>query len=167
MGAPAYSWAKPEPPATAPLAARAAAFGVDLVLVAGATFVAWKAAGITGFLPEAGFLGDYGFLLVAELPIGLLYFSLLEGFGGRTVGKMMTGVRVLDFDPKDPSREPSPPSPFQALLRNLLRFLWVTPVGPIFILVDLWLVWTGEMDQRLGDLAAGTIVVDAKAHGPS
>lgn len=155
----AYSWSRPEPPRTASFVPRAAAFAVDLVLVAGLTWLAWRAADVAGFLPRGGILEAYGFLLVAELPLGLLYFAVAEGAFARTIGKAAMGLRVAAADG-------SPCTAFQALLRTLLKFLWVTPVGPIFALLDAWLLFTTEMDQRLGDLAAGTIVMDtARAQG--
>ena len=44
--------------------------------------------------------------------------------------------------------------------RNLLRLLWLLPgLGIAFVLIDLHLVTTGELDQRLGDLAAGSVVI--------
>ena len=48
-----------------------------------------------------------------------------------------------------------------AFLRNLLCMLWFTPLAPAFILLDAWSLRVTELDQRLGDLAAGTVVLES------
>ncbi|MHB8584309.1 MAG: RDD family protein [Thermoplasmatota archaeon] len=148
-----YSWSR-ERPRTAPFLSRAAAFSIDLVILAVLTYVVWRLAYIVGLAPQSGFLGDYGFLVVAELPLGLAYFTVLEGLLARTPGKIFMGLRVTNLRERGAS-----PTIMQSLVRNLLRFVWMTPVGPIFILLDLGLFASTEMDQRLGDLAGGTLVV--------
>lgn len=78
------------------------------------------------------------------------YGSLFEGlWNGRTPGKRMFGLRVV--------KEAGYPISFQeAVLRNLLRAADILPVGYGVGLMCLLL--TRKM-QRIGDLAAGTIVV--------
>lgn len=92
---------------------------------------------------------------IFELPLLLAYTTLFEGIGGRTPGKMLLGLRVARLDGGRASMG-------EAFLRNLLRLLWVTPFGPVFIVLDLWSLRTTELDQRMGDLAAGTIVVQER-----
>jgi uncharacterized RDD family membrane protein YckC len=147
-----YSWIRPRPQ-TGSLTARALAFAIDLLIVALLTALVWKIADALGVLPHGGFLEAYGFLVVAELPVGLAYFTFCEHFTGRTPGKTFLALQVARLDG---ARQPSF---LNILVRNLLRFVWMTPVGPVFIALDLALLSLTEMEQRLGDLAAGTVVV--------
>lgn len=174
------------PPRTASLGRRAAAYLLDYVLLGIVVVVLAVSAALVSLLGP----GDIGPERVAQamvpvlllaLPIFLAYFTLLEGLWGRTLGKAALGLRVAKLDG-------SKATLFEGFVRNLLRLLWgpglfnvvVLVVGnlvlllsggpPIvdalslvalaFLLVDLWLVQTTEMEQRLGDLAAGTVVVE-------
>lgn len=96
--------------------------------------------------------GLFWIVSIFELPILLLYTSTFEGLMGRTPGKMLASLRITRIDGK-------PATMGEAFLRNLLRLLWVTPFGPAFVLLDAWSLRVTELDQRMGDLAAGTIVV--------
>jgi len=78
------------------------------------------------------------------------YFILLEMlWRGQTIGKRMLGLRVQDMH----GLKLQPP---QLVLRNLLRFVDSLPVlyflGGSFALLN-------KRSQRLGDIAAGTVVV--------
>jgi uncharacterized RDD family membrane protein YckC len=83
----------------------------------------------------------------------LLAFSYFEGRSGRTPGKWLLGIQVLGTDLQ--------PCGFgRALLRNMLSFV----DGFFSFLVGALLVALTENWQRLGDMAARTIVVvDEKA----
>jgi uncharacterized RDD family membrane protein YckC len=92
-----------------------------------------------------------GLFLLINFILSWLYGPLLERYWrGQTLGKKAMGLRVLTSDGQ-------PINLFQALLRNVLR------------LVDLWPMGLGTLGffsctltkrfQRLGDLAAGTMVV--------
>lgn len=155
-----YTWERSIPYTASPTR-RAIAFGIDAIIVFVlawiATFIAASAQVLR--IPDVVFLDNRspvaGLLWVVsifELPILLLYTTLFEGLTTRTPGKMLTGIRVTRIDG-------TPPSIGEAFLRNLLKLLWVTPFGPAFILLDAWSLRTTELDQRMGDLAAGTIVV--------
>lgn len=91
-----------------------------------------------------------GFLLFVVMLLPLFYFVLLEGlWGGQTIGKRLTNQRVIGTRGHSVSL-------FAALIRNLILLVDFLPggflVGIVFILVT-------KNEQRLGDLAAGTIVV--------
>lgn len=70
-------------------------------------------------------------------------------FGGRTVGKRLMKLRVI-------SQDATPVTPAQAIYRNLVRFADILPgfygVGVLSVLVT-------PNGQRLGDMAAGTLVI--------
>lgn len=81
----------------------------------------------------------------------LVYFSVLEAYAGRTVGKRFAGIKVTDL-------QGDPPDPTASLTRNLYRALHHLPVaGQVLLAVDGYLVLVHG--QRLGDLAADTLVV--------
>lgn len=156
----AYSWQR-SLPRTAGVRRRAVALGFDLVLVFVITWTIAFAAETLGLLsvPDVVFMGQTNAALgllwivsIFELPILLVYFTLLEGAWGRTPGKLVTGIAVRHVDG-------SKPGLFDAFLRNLLRLLWVTPFGPAFILMDAWSLSATELDQRMGDLVSETVVV--------
>jgi uncharacterized RDD family membrane protein YckC len=95
---------------------------------------------------------DWGtaMLLIGYFTVSTFYAILLEWLdGGRTLGKRLLGLRVLDLEGR--------PLRFdQALLRNLLKLIDRLPLfyglgGIAAVLSPRW--------QRLGDLAAGTVVV--------
>ncbi len=78
------------------------------------------------------------------------YFTLFEGlWNGRTPGKWVMKLRVL----KDSGRSITF---FEALARNLLRFV---DYFPSMYLTGLVAMLCSKQNKRLGDLAAGTIVV--------
>lgn len=75
-------------------------------------------------------------------------FSFLEGRWGKTPGKWLVGIQVLGVDLR--------PCGFgRALVRNLLKFV----DGFFNFMVGILLVALTENWQRLGDLAARTVVV--------
>lgn len=78
------------------------------------------------------------------------YFTLFEAFwNGQTPGKLVMKLRVI----KDSGRQVTF---FEALSRNLLRFV---DYMPALYLVGVITMLCTKRNQRLGDLAAGTIVV--------
>lgn len=87
------------------------------------------------------------------LGICVAYFTTSEWLLGWTPGKLLFGIRVVDFFGKRPSL-------VQALVRNVLR---VVDGYPFLIpnLVGFILLWTNGRRQRCGDRAAGTLVVDS------
>lgn len=109
----------------------------------------------------------------AVLLIGVFFLSFFYGavcesaFNGRTPGKAICGIRVIGVDGR-------PISGSAAMLRNLLRPADMMPTAPMFFYdSDQWTVqyilptavialvvmtMTRRM-QRLGDLAAGTMVI--------
>ncbi|MEA3200617.1 MAG: hypothetical protein QOE90_2045 [Thermoplasmata archaeon] len=93
---------------------------------------------------------------IFEGAIGLLYFTLFEAGMARTPGKIVANLRVATLEGHKPTL-------FESFLRNLLRLLWVTPFFIVFIALDAWSLRASELDQRMGDLAAGTVVIDTRA----
>jgi len=78
------------------------------------------------------------------------YFTLFEAFwNGRTPGKRMARIRVIQ-------RSGRPIGFLESLARNLVRYV---DQIPFFYAVGVIVMFITRQHQRLGDLAAGTLVV--------
>jgi len=91
---------------------------------------------------------------LVSLAIFVLYFTLLEGHYGQTVGKMAVKIKVVretDGAPIDYS---------EAAVRTILRFLDLIPYIIPYLLGAI-LMWSSEEKQRLGDRVAHTVVIKA------
>ena len=107
-----------------------------------------NAAGTVTF-SFAGVLGG-----LVSLAVFMLYFTLLEGHYGQTVGKMAVKIKVVrevDGTTIDYS---------QAAVRTILRFLDEIPYFVPYLLGAV-LIWSSEEKQRLGDRVGHTVVVKA------
>jgi len=83
------------------------------------------------------------------------YFTLFEAFwNGRTLGKRIARIRVIQKTGRGISF-------FEAMTRNLLRFI---DGLPFFYVVGVITVFCTRDSQRLGDLAAGTLVVHERSN---
>jgi len=133
---------------------RAAAALVDTVVTAlGSLALWWLVVVIILARPGAALEGWLLAVVLLLLGFGLLgYFILLEALnGGRTLGKQLLGIRVV----METGRAVTPTA---AIVRNLVRLLdCYFPLLPF--LPGLVMVFLHNRNQRLGDLAAGTIVV--------
>ena len=92
----------------------------------------------------AGYTWAGGFFVLA-----MAYYALMEGYRGQTVGKMMLGIRVVREDGG------GVPGLKAAAIRSLLRVV----DGLFGYLVGFVAVVASEKNQRLGDMAARTLVV--------
>lgn len=126
---------------TETLVARILAWIVDALLVGIITGT------IAGPLTAAGDVGAAigGFI---GLALTLAYFIYMEGTYGQTLGKKLLSIVVVKTDGGPCDMEAS-------AIRNLLRLMDNIPV---FYLVGLLVILVTDRDQRLGDLAADTIV---------
>jgi uncharacterized RDD family membrane protein YckC len=78
------------------------------------------------------------------------YFTLFEAFwNGRTPGKRLARIRVIQ-------RSGRPIGLFESMARNLVRYV---DQIPFFYAVGVITMFATRQHQRLGDLAAGTLVV--------
>ncbi|MEM6978606.1 MAG: RDD family protein [Planctomycetota bacterium] len=114
-------------------------------------------------------LGPFGIagVMVSYFVISWFYGAAMESvFNGRTIGKWMCGIRVIDVDG-------CPITGKRAVIRNLLRVADLAPMAALQFLDDdippVFLIPTGMVGlicmiltrrmQRLGDIAAGTMVI--------
>jgi len=125
------------------LVSRGLAYLIDFMIRAGLMLVAAVIAGPSGGVGEAFFLISY-FVLEWGYPV---VFEL--ALGGGTPGKRVMGLRVV-------MDSGLPVTPAASLLRNVLRTADFLPALYGFGIVAMLL----RTDfKRLGDLAAGTLVV--------
>lgn len=123
--------------------ARARAFAVDLVLRGALSLL------VIGLLGRLGELG-IGLGLILLFLINWWYMVLFEVLNqGCSPGKQLCGLRVVHEDG-------TPVGWGAALLRNLLRFVDMLPLG---YCCGLLASLASPRFQRLGDLAAGTLVI--------
>jgi uncharacterized RDD family membrane protein YckC len=84
--------------------------------------------------------------------ITLVYHHLCEVTRGGSFGKRAVGLRVADLDTG------AIPTPRQAAARGVIGLIEIPIIATISIFA------TGRARRRLGDLAGGTAVVDARRH---
>jgi len=144
---------------SAPLASlirRALAQLLDAVVLAAPALVCGGAVLLGDVAMEDLFEVSSGFLTVILMFLGmlgwlvlcLLAYSITEGRWGGTPGKWAAGIRVLGTD--------LAPCGFgRALVRNLLKFL----DGFFNFMIGIMVVALSEKWQRIGDMAARTVVV--------
>lgn len=131
-------------------ARRAVAHGIDLVLCYGTVLICAVIVAIAGadFADSASRAG-IGFLLLLLFAAQWVYFVVWEGLRGTTPGKMALGLRVL-------TTEGRPIGFAQSVIRNVVR---AADMLPTVYLAGLGSMIATRRFQRLGDLAAGTMVV--------
>jgi uncharacterized RDD family membrane protein YckC len=92
--------------------------------------------------------------IVASVVVAILLLVVLPGLRGWTPGKAVVGIRLVNAEGRPPG-----------ILRSLLReILWIVD-GLVVNLVGFVTALATKANQRVGDLAAGTYVVRARATG--
>lgn len=154
--------------AIASLGARFGAQCLDIIFTALLIFVCTAAIVFAGALPSSA-------MAMLTVLLGFLvrtpYYVLSELiWNGRTLGKRITGIRVVNVDGRRLT-------PHQVTARNLMKEVEIfAPMGLLFSigsqpawvngLTILWLLavvivpLANRRRQRLGDIIAGTLVVD-------
>ncbi|NLP42547.1 MAG: RDD family protein [Veillonellaceae bacterium] len=113
--------------------------------------ISYIIAVVFGTYGSSGFELEGPGLLLSTL-LGLAYYVLFEGKKGATLGKMAVGLKVVKLDG-------SPCDVRAAVLRTVLRVIDALPAAYIIGVIS---VWVTELNQRIGDKVAGTIVVRVK-----
>ena len=125
---------------------RAVAVIIDSILLG---VVAYAFAAMSGGTTESGFNLQGGPFFVFSL-IGFAYYIVMEKTSGGTLGKKAMGLKVVQKDGAALTWQGS-------IIRNLLRII----DGLFLYLVGAVAVWVSKEKQRIGDMAAGTLVVRA------
>jgi uncharacterized RDD family membrane protein YckC len=118
--------------------------GIVLLIV----FLLLGAAMFGGFTFELYGAEALSFQAVYAL-IGFLYFIVLEGVQGATLGKIAMKIRVVREDGSSCGLGPS-------IVRNILR---IVDILPFLYIVGMILIARSGKKQRLGDRVAKTVVV--------
>ena len=137
---------------TATLGTRSGAFLIDLLVVV-ISYVA-----LLFFVDSLDLvnLSEQVYLVLGPIFYFTLYFFFWEMLSrGQTVGKKLLRLRVIRLDGRDPT-----PADF------LIRAVFLLP-DVIFTLgiLAILLIVTGRRNQRLGDLIAGTVVINTVGFG--
>jgi uncharacterized RDD family membrane protein YckC len=127
---------------------RALAVIIDSILLC---VVGYAIAAMTGGTTSAGFHIE-GAPFFLWLAISLGYYIVMEATSGATLGKRVMGIKVVKQDGTAIDWQ-------AAIVRNLLRLV----DGLFLYLVGAIVVWISKSRQRLGDMAAHTLVVSARA----
>ena len=100
-----------------------------------------------------GFLGGLGWLLATAIALAVYYWYWVErprSTGGQTFGMQLFGLRIV-------SKDGGPASVAQLLIRGILLIVDTL----IFGLVGFLTIIGSRYRQRVGDHAAGTLVIQA------
>lgn len=98
--------------------------------------------------------GKAGLFYAITVGVGLIYFVVIQGRTGATLGKARLGIRVVVADGGVPGM-------WRAFVRG---FLWIID-GLFFYLVGLITAIVSKRHQRVGDMVASTYVVRRDAAG--
>ena len=141
--------------------ARAFALFIDLamtcpalILLQGVYDYRWEDA--YGFIVFVNFGGTEGDILrtvtasVITLSVLVMYSLFCEMMWGRTLGKALLRLRVVDL-------KGDAPAPWRLVVRNLIKI--VELIHWTVVMIPLGMMMFSGKQQRLGDLAAGTVVV--------
>jgi uncharacterized RDD family membrane protein YckC len=138
----------------ATVGSRFLALAVDTLVQIGCGLVLFAGVGLGAF--AASFTpAQAGSWFLAAVVLGLFiiyygYFAIFESvWNGQTPGKRFIGLRVIHVSGR-------PVSVFEAILRNMVR---VADQLPGIYAIGIISVFVTQRSQRLGDLAAGTVVV--------
>lgn len=127
---------------------RCFAFAIDLLIRGLLMFVLWLSA-----LPFGLFGVGGGFLMILLFALEWFYPVLFEVlWRGQTPGKRILGIAVINDDL-------TPVTLGTSMVRNLLR---TVDFLPLFYLAGLVTMLSNRRFQRLGDLAAGTLVISLR-----
>ncbi|WP_456273167.1 RDD family protein [Bacillus sp. AK031] len=144
---------------TAGLGSRAAAFMIDQLLLTVINIViiilvimSMNLQTYDPFLMEtqAFSSGTLALAVVAIFVLNWGYFFVYEFFsGGRTLGKKLIGIRVIQQNGQSITL-------LSSFIRNLVRIIDMLPA---YYFVGMLMVFFHSKHKRLGDITAGTIVV--------
>ena len=93
--------------------------------------------------------------IIISAAAAILIFIVMQGLTGKTPGKAILGIRVIKADGE-------PPGIWRAIVREIL---WIIDGLPFLNIVALVTALTTQNNQRVGDMAAGTFVVDRNFAG--
>ncbi|WP_151719141.1 RDD family protein [Gemmobacter serpentinus] len=150
------------------LGARMGAQSLDIFITYGGALLIIMALATLGGLSWEGLTAFYALL---SFFIRIPYYALSElVWNGRTLGKRIAGIRVISLDGRRLT-------PHQIVARNLMKEVEVfLPIATLFgaanlslwpgLILATWMIATllvpiiNRLNQRIGDMVAGTVVVE-------
>ncbi len=121
-----------------------------LIAVLALSFLSWLLRPALGAFSRRSAQWAAAFYVFAIFALNWGYFTLFEAFwNGRTPGKRIAGIRVIQSSGRAIGL-------FESMARNLIRYV---DQIPFCYAVGAIAVFANRQHQRLGDLAAGTLVV--------
>ncbi|MBP3952676.1 RDD family protein [Bacillus suaedae] len=139
---------------TAGLGSRASAFIIDQIIItivniAMVLFFVFVMIGQDNLFIESSTV-PIAIMVISIFLVNWGYFFAVEYFsGGRTIGKKMIGIRVIQENGHSITL-------LASFIRNLLRIIDQLPAS---YLLGMTMVFLHSKHKRLGDIVAGTIVV--------
>lgn len=145
---------------------RALAWFIDLMVITAYDFIILQVFDFIGANLLENYLIDF---LLLFLPVLAYQMTFEIFFNGQTLGKRATGIKIIDSDGQEPTWG-------QYVIRWVLSFgnyfiyivpfiLIRSPFSIVFIAIfyvpDAVFILATKRSQRVGDLAAGTVVIDA------
>lgn len=129
---------------TAGVVSRAKAFGIDLLII-----FFWYL--INYFISASLFEDDNLYLIIVILPVISFYTLIFEFiWNGQTPGKRVMGIRVMKLNGREPEF-------IDYFTRWSLRFVEIYLSAGVIAGI---MISTTNLQQRLGDIIAGTIMVN-------
>jgi uncharacterized RDD family membrane protein YckC len=140
--------------ALASLKQRIPAFAIDFTLMLAITLTIFYLPQMLSLSAQTFLSGGISTVLFITIGLLWLYSTLLEGFNGQSIGKRITGLKVIRTDGKRMSYD-------HAAVRNFGKVLPLLPF-------DLFFGWRLKncTFKRYFDKFSGTTVIDLRTHAP-
>lgn len=149
---------------------RAAAFVLDTIILMGVSLLILLTLVLIlyggsefWFISETLFSGPVAITIVLLFLLNWGYFFLFEFFaGGKTIGKKIIGIRVIQENGHSITL-------LSSFIRNFLRIIDSLPAS---YFIGIMMIFFHSKHKRIGDLVAGTIVIherrakNKKKHSP-
>lgn len=135
----------------APFHKRLLAYMVDLVVII--AYIYGTTTVLEPLINSSEVIGETAFFIIILIPVFCYHLVLEVLWNGRTLGKKVLGIKVMD-------KEGNKPSLSQYALRWVMRLVDITITMGVGAILSIAL---SNLSQRLGDMVAGTIVVDERS----
>ena len=100
----------------------------------------------------AAYVGSVAIQTVGWI-VAAVYLLFRDGLGGRSVGKRLVGLKVVD-------RSGQPCTAFRSFIRNILLLIML--LLPAALIIEYIALRVSKLEQRIGDRLAGTCVMDLR-----
>jgi uncharacterized RDD family membrane protein YckC len=132
-----------------------AAFAVWVVPV---EFVSYNPVPGVSYYEAEGTTAAIAIFYLIPICYWIANYVVLQGLNGYTFGKVLLSLRVVRFDGR-------PPGPWRAFVRSIILALGLGIGGCFYAVFALAMVLYTKGHRRLGDIVAGTFVIDSVYEG--